>query len=79
MDSGILSGRYDRIWVNPDCGLKTRGWPETIAALRNMVEAAAQVRPQCCGSENNDTGKGLCQANYRYRVGGFESLYHRAN
>lgn len=30
--------------VNPDCGLKTRRWPETIAALKNMVEAAADVR-----------------------------------
>ncbi|OQS02379.1 5-methlytetrahydropteroyltriglutamate-homocysteine methyltransferease [Thraustotheca clavata] len=30
--------------VNPDCGLKTRRWPETIAALKNMVEAAHQVR-----------------------------------
>nr|Q39586.1 RecName: Full=5-methyltetrahydropteroyltriglutamate--homocysteine methyltransferase; AltName: Full=Cobalamin-independent methionine synthase; AltName: Full=Methionine synthase, vitamin-B12 independent isozyme [Chlamydomonas reinhardtii]AAC49178.1 cobalamin-independent methionine synthase [Chlamydomonas reinhardtii]prf//2207381A Met synthase [Chlamydomonas reinhardtii] len=46
VDSGILSGRYDRIWVNPDCGLKTRGWPETIAALANMVEAAAQARAE---------------------------------
>ncbi|MDO4910566.1 MAG: 5-methyltetrahydropteroyltriglutamate--homocysteine S-methyltransferase [Corynebacterium sp.] len=27
------------IWVNPDCGLKTRGWEECIASLRNMVEA----------------------------------------
>jgi len=33
-----------RLWVNPDCGLKTRGWPETEAALRNMVEAARQLR-----------------------------------
>jgi 5-methyltetrahydropteroyltriglutamate--homocysteine methyltransferase len=30
--------------VNPDCGLKTRKWPETEAALRNMVAAARQVR-----------------------------------
>ncbi|EQC38614.1 hypothetical protein SDRG_04315 [Saprolegnia diclina VS20] len=30
--------------VNPDCGLKTRRWPETIAALKNMVEATYQVR-----------------------------------
>ncbi len=29
----------ERLWVNPDCGLKTRRWPETIEALRNMVEA----------------------------------------
>ena len=30
----------ERLWVNPDCGLKTRGWPETIAALQTMVAAA---------------------------------------
>ena len=34
----------ERVWVNPDCGLKTRKAPETEAALRNMVEAAQQVR-----------------------------------
>ena len=33
-----------RLWVNPDCGLKTRKWPETRAALVNMVEAAKSVR-----------------------------------
>jgi 5-methyltetrahydropteroyltriglutamate--homocysteine methyltransferase len=33
-----------RLWVNPDCGLKTRTYEEVVAALRNMVEAAAQVR-----------------------------------
>ena len=32
------------LWVNPDCGLKTRGWPETEAALRNMVQAARELR-----------------------------------
>jgi 5-methyltetrahydropteroyltriglutamate--homocysteine methyltransferase len=34
----------DRLWVNPDCGLKTRAWPETQAALRNMVAAARLLR-----------------------------------
>nr|CCA17494.1 unnamed protein product [Albugo laibachii Nc14] len=34
----------EQIVVNPDCGLKTRKWPETIAALRNMVDATLQVR-----------------------------------
>ena len=34
----------EHIWVNPDCGLKTRGIPETIASLKNMVEAARIVR-----------------------------------
>ena len=33
-----------RLWVNPDCGLKTRGWPETLEALRNMVQAAQTLR-----------------------------------
>jgi 5-methyltetrahydropteroyltriglutamate--homocysteine methyltransferase len=34
----------DQIWVNPDCGLKTRGWAEVRPALVNMVEAARQAR-----------------------------------
>ena len=34
----------EHLWVNPDCGLKTRGWPETEAALRHMVQAAQEVR-----------------------------------
>jgi 5-methyltetrahydropteroyltriglutamate--homocysteine methyltransferase len=34
------------LWVNPDCGLKTRGWAETDTALRNMVAAAKQLRAE---------------------------------
>ena len=34
----------ENLWVNPDCGLKTRGWPETEAALSNMVAAARALR-----------------------------------
>ncbi|MFJ5510123.1 5-methyltetrahydropteroyltriglutamate--homocysteine S-methyltransferase [Pectobacterium jejuense] len=34
----------ERLWVNPDCGLKTRGWPETRQALANMVQAAQRLR-----------------------------------
>ena len=34
----------ERLWVNPDCGLKTRGWDETRKALANMVEAARRLR-----------------------------------
>src|SRR5690349_8221000 len=34
-----------QIWLNPDCGLKTRGWDETLASLRNLVQAARQLRP----------------------------------
>ena len=38
----VLSPR--QLWVNPDCGLKTRAWPETIAALQNMCDAAKELR-----------------------------------
>ena len=34
----------ERLWVNPDCGLKTRGWSETRQALANMVKAAQNLR-----------------------------------
>ncbi len=34
----------DLIWVNPDCGLKTRGMEETVPSLRNMVAAAIEIR-----------------------------------
>jgi 5-methyltetrahydropteroyltriglutamate--homocysteine methyltransferase len=33
-----------RLWVNPDCGLKTRGWPETESALVQMVATARETR-----------------------------------
>ncbi|OPA88617.1 5-methyltetrahydropteroyltriglutamate--homocysteine S-methyltransferase [Pseudomonas fluorescens] len=36
----------ERLWVNPDCGLKTRAWPETEAALIHMVTAARQLRAE---------------------------------
>ncbi len=35
---------HERLWVNPDCGLKTRGWPEVEQALTNMVNAAKTLR-----------------------------------
>ncbi|HAS89494.1 MAG TPA: 5-methyltetrahydropteroyltriglutamate--homocysteine S-methyltransferase, partial [Desulfovibrio sp.] len=34
----------ERLWVNPDCGLKTRRWDEVVPALKNMVRAAEIVR-----------------------------------
>ena len=34
----------ERLWVNPDCGLKTRQWSEVIPALQNMVDAAKALR-----------------------------------
>jgi len=36
----------ENLWVNPDCGLKTRNWEETIPSLRNMVEAAKELRKE---------------------------------
>jgi 5-methyltetrahydropteroyltriglutamate--homocysteine methyltransferase len=36
----------ENIIINPDCGLKTRTWPETIAALRNMVTATEKIRAE---------------------------------
>lgn len=35
-----------QLWANPDCGLKTRGWPETKAALEHMVQAAKRLREE---------------------------------
>jgi 5-methyltetrahydropteroyltriglutamate--homocysteine methyltransferase len=40
--AGLLPAQH--LWVNPDCGLKTRKWPETKAALENMVAAARHAR-----------------------------------
>ena len=40
----VIPARH--LWVNPDCGLKTRGWPETETALANMVAAAHRLRAQ---------------------------------
>lgn len=34
----------DKLWINPDCGLKTRAIPETNASLKNMVKATKQIR-----------------------------------
>jgi 5-methyltetrahydropteroyltriglutamate--homocysteine methyltransferase len=34
----------ENLWINPDCGLKTRGWPEVKSALENMVAAARRLR-----------------------------------
>ncbi|MGD6756087.1 5-methyltetrahydropteroyltriglutamate--homocysteine S-methyltransferase [Streptomyces sp. BH105] len=41
---GLEAIPAERLWVNPDCGLKTRGWPETRASLENLVAAARTVR-----------------------------------
>lgn len=40
----VLDSR--QLWINPDCGLKTRGWPETKAALQEMVATAKHLRSE---------------------------------
>ncbi|AUG75493.1 5-methyltetrahydropteroyltriglutamate--homocysteine methyltransferase [Kitasatospora sp. MMS16-BH015] len=42
--AGLAAIPAERLWVNPDCGLKTRGWPETRASLDSLVAAARQLR-----------------------------------
>lgn len=44
LDRMLTKIKKEKLWVNPDCGLKTRGVPETEASLRNMVTAAKQIR-----------------------------------
>lgn len=41
----------ERLWVNPDCGLKTRTWAEVKPALQNLVEAAQILRDEACAAE----------------------------
>jgi 5-methyltetrahydropteroyltriglutamate--homocysteine methyltransferase len=43
-----------RLWVNPDCGLKTRDWSETVAALQNMVTAVRLLRAELTEDEHLD-------------------------
>jgi 5-methyltetrahydropteroyltriglutamate--homocysteine methyltransferase len=38
--------RPEQLWVNPDCGLKTRNWTEVTVALKNMCDAARGLREQ---------------------------------
>jgi 5-methyltetrahydropteroyltriglutamate--homocysteine methyltransferase len=42
--AGLTKLPLEQIWVNPDCGLKTRSWEEVLPALRNMVDAAKIMR-----------------------------------
>ncbi|MEU3531738.1 5-methyltetrahydropteroyltriglutamate--homocysteine S-methyltransferase [Streptomyces murinus] len=48
--TGLGAIPVERLWVNPDCGLKTRGWPETRASLENLVTAARTVREELAGA-----------------------------
>ncbi|MFI8490380.1 5-methyltetrahydropteroyltriglutamate--homocysteine S-methyltransferase [Streptomyces rubrogriseus] len=44
--TGLRAIPAERLWVNPDCGLKTRAWPETRASLEHLVAAARTVRDE---------------------------------
>ena len=44
LQKAVKSVPIERLWVNPDCGLKTRNWDEVIPSLTNMVEAAREMR-----------------------------------
>lgn len=46
IESFLKSYSANKLWINPDCGLKTRGWEETRASLTNMVAAAQYFREQ---------------------------------
>ena len=46
LKTGVANLPVQQIWVNPDCGLKTRGWEEVIPSLKNMVEAAKILRQE---------------------------------
>ncbi|MBQ0851390.1 5-methyltetrahydropteroyltriglutamate--homocysteine S-methyltransferase [Streptomyces sp. BH-SS-21] len=43
---GLEAIPAERLWVNPDCGLKTRAWPETRSSLENLVAAARTIRTE---------------------------------
>ncbi|MEM8672463.1 MAG: 5-methyltetrahydropteroyltriglutamate--homocysteine S-methyltransferase [Cyanobacteria bacterium P01_G01_bin.67] len=44
LQAGIANLPVQQIWVNPDCGLKTRRWSEVVPSLKNMVEATKKLR-----------------------------------
>ncbi|MCX4238344.1 MULTISPECIES: 5-methyltetrahydropteroyltriglutamate--homocysteine S-methyltransferase [Streptomyces] len=48
--AGLEAIPAERLWVNPDCGLKTRAWPETRASLENLVAAARTIRTELSAS-----------------------------
>ncbi len=47
--TGLRAIPAERLWVNPDCGLKTRGWAETRASLASLVAAARELRGELPG------------------------------
>ena len=60
--------RPEQIWVNPDCGLKTRAWAEVEPALRNMVQAAGQLREELVPPTEPDRAASRRGGDNRYRA-----------
>ncbi|HKY38800.1 MAG TPA: 5-methyltetrahydropteroyltriglutamate--homocysteine S-methyltransferase [Polyangiaceae bacterium] len=52
LDQALAVLDPDRVWVNPDCGLKTRRWEEVMPALTNMVQAARAARARLSRSSS---------------------------
>ena len=46
LQKALHSIKPERLWVNPDCGLKTRKWEETKPAIEKLVEATKQLRKE---------------------------------
>ena len=44
VDQLVKSIKLENIWINPDCGLKTRGWPEVKESLKTMVDVTKEAR-----------------------------------
>ena len=51
LESAVSVIPIEHLWVNPDCGLKTRSWNEVEPSLRRMVEAARQMRHRFVDSQ----------------------------
>jgi 5-methyltetrahydropteroyltriglutamate--homocysteine methyltransferase len=54
LESFVQYLKPEQIWVNPDCGLKTRSWDEVIPALRNMLDAVREARRQDARGKRQD-------------------------
>jgi 5-methyltetrahydropteroyltriglutamate--homocysteine methyltransferase len=59
LDLALEVLKPEQVWVNPDCGLKTRGWPEVVSALENMCALAGELRKQVAqpGSGNPNSSQ----------------------
>ena len=53
----------ERVWINPDCGLKTRKWNEVNEALNNMVKAAHRARTVFLGKKNSIHSESYVKSN----------------